>query len=53
MYIDKFPSKGKFDHFGGQFVPETLMPALEDLERAYTKLKDDPKFKRELDYYLR
>ncbi|TKJ26325.1 MAG: tryptophan synthase subunit beta [Hadesarchaea archaeon B3_Hades] len=53
MYVDKFPSKGKFDHFGGQFVPETLMPALEDLERAYTKLKDDPKFKRELDYYLR
>ncbi len=53
MYVDKFPSKGKFDHFGGQFVPETLMPALEDFERAYTKLKDDPKFKRELDYYLR
>lgn len=53
MYVDNFPSKGKFNHFGGQFVPETLMPALEDLERAYTKLKDDPKFKRELDYYLR
>ena len=53
MYVGKFPSKGKFDRFGGQFVPETLMPALEDLERAYTKLKDDPKFKRELDYYLR
>jgi len=53
MYVDKFPSKGKFNHFGGQFVPETLMPALEDLERTYTKLKDDPKFKRELDYYLR
>jgi len=53
MYVDRFPSKGKFDHFGGQFVPETLMPALEDLDRAYTKLKDDPKFKRELNYYLR
>ncbi len=53
MYVDKFPSKGKFDRFGGQFVPETLMPALEDLEKTYTKLKDDPKFKRELDYYLR
>ncbi|KUO39900.1 MAG: tryptophan synthase subunit beta [Hadesarchaea archaeon DG-33-1] len=45
--------KGKFDHFGGQFVPETLMPALEELERAYTKLKDDSKFKREFNYYLR
>lgn len=53
MYVDKFPLKRKFDHFGGQFVPETLMPALEDLDRAYTKLKDDPKFKRELNYYLR
>ncbi len=53
MYVDKFPSKGKFDRFGGQFVPETLMPALEDLEKTYTKLKNDPKFKRELDYYLR
>ncbi len=53
VYIDKFPVKGKFDGFGGQFVPETLMPALEELEAAYKKLKDDPKFKRELDYYLR
>jgi len=53
MYVNKFPLKGKFDHFGGQFVPETLMPALEELERAYTKLKDDSKFKREFNYYLR
>ena len=53
MYIDKFPVKGKFNGYGGQFVPETLMPALEVLEAAYAKLKDDPKFKRELDYFLR
>jgi len=53
MYISKFPVKGKFNGYGGQFIPETLMPALEELEEAYTKLKDDPKFKRELDYYLR
>jgi len=53
MYVDKFPSKGKFDHFGGQFVPETLMPALKDLEKAYTRLKNDPKFKRKFNYYLR
>jgi len=51
-YINKFPVKGKFDDFGGQFAPETLMPALEELEAAYKKLKDNPKFKRELDYYL-
>lgn len=52
-YIEKFPVKRKFDGFGGQFVPETIMPALEELEAAYKKLKYDPKFKRELDYYLR
>lgn len=52
-YVDKFPVKGKFDGFGGQFVPETLMPALEELEKAYTKLKNDKKFKQELDHYLR
>ncbi|MDI6883560.1 MAG: tryptophan synthase subunit beta [Hadesarchaea archaeon] len=52
-YVSKFPVKGKFNGFGGQFVPETLMPALEELEKAYLTLKDDPKFKRELDYYLR
>ncbi len=52
-YVNKFPVRGKFDRFGGQFVPETLMPALEELKRAYLKLKDSPKFKRELEHYLR
>lgn len=52
-YVNKFPVKGKFDGFGGQFVPETIMPALEELEAAYKKLKYDLKFKRELGYYLR
>ena len=41
-YINKFPVKGKFDDFGGQFAPETLMPALEELEAAYKKLKLTP-----------
>lgn len=53
MYVNKLPIKGKFNGFGGQFVPETLMPALKELEAAYLKLKDDPKFKRDLDRYLR
>jgi tryptophan synthase beta chain len=53
MYVDKFPIKGKFNGFGGQFVPEALMPALQELEAAYMKLKDDSKFKRDLDRYLR
>ncbi|MEM2088444.1 MAG: tryptophan synthase subunit beta [Thermoproteota archaeon] len=46
------PEKGKFGRYGGRFVPETLMPALEELEEAYLKLKDDPGFKRELNHYL-
>jgi tryptophan synthase beta chain len=53
MYVNKFPKKGKFNGFGGQFVPETLMPALQKLEKAYLKLKDDQKFRRELNRYLR
>jgi len=52
MYKSKFPVKGKFERYGGQFVPETLMPALKELEKAYNKLKDNQKFKRELDHYL-
>ncbi|MBZ4654986.1 MAG: tryptophan synthase, beta chain [Peptococcaceae bacterium] len=41
-----------FGEFGGQFVPETLMPALLELETAYEQYKDDPHFKEELRYYL-
>jgi len=43
----------KFGEFGGQFVPEVLIPPLKELEKAYEKLKNDEEFKRELDYYLR
>ncbi|MBU1147387.1 MAG: tryptophan synthase subunit beta [Candidatus Omnitrophica bacterium] len=39
---------GKFRGFGGKFVPETLMVALEELEREYKKALKDSKFKREL-----
>lgn len=45
--------KGHFGEFGGRFVPETLMSALEELEREYAKAKSDAKFKAELGYYLR
>ncbi|MBU0762786.1 MAG: tryptophan synthase subunit beta [Candidatus Altiarchaeota archaeon] len=38
----------KFGVYGGRFVPETLMPALAELEKAYGKYKKDGKFKREL-----
>ena len=45
--------RGYYGEFGGRFVPETLMPALEQLESAYLKARADPEFQRELDYYLR
>lgn len=41
-------SKGYFKEFGGRFVPETLMPALDELEEVYYELKDDPEFIKEL-----
>ena len=44
---------GHFGEFGGRYVPETLMPALMELEEAYLSLKDDPQFQEELQYYLR
>src|SRR3972149_975157 len=40
---------GYFDQFGGKFVPETLMPALEELETAYEEAKRDPSFWAEFD----
>ena len=43
---------GHFGKYGGKFVPETLMPALEQLEKEYLKAKEDPKFNEELKYYL-
>ncbi|KAF5422712.1 MAG: tryptophan synthase beta chain, partial [Candidatus Methanocomedens sp.] len=45
--------KGKFGRFGGQFVPEVLMPAVKELEQGYERFRNDPEFKQELDYYLK
>jgi tryptophan synthase beta chain len=44
---------GRFGEFGGQYVPETLMQALSDLEKAYSYYKYDRLFNEELDYLLR
>ena len=41
--------QGRFGSFGGKFVPETLMSALEELERAYNEAKGDQAFRRELE----
>ncbi len=44
---------GAFGPFGGQFAPETLMPALAELEEAWLDAQDDPEFQAELDGMLR
>ena len=44
---------GRYGGFGGKFVPETLMPALDELEATYIAAKDDPGFQEELRYYQR
>ena len=49
----KYPRNGRFGEFGGRYVPETLVPAIEELEENYLKFKNDGKFKKELDYYLK
>ena len=49
----KYPKNGRFGEFGGKYIPETLVPAVEELEENYLKFKNDKKFKKELDYYLK
>jgi len=50
---DKASIKGRFGFYGGRYVPETLMAALEELEREYEKAKRDLGFRRRLDELLR
>lgn len=46
-------STGHFGPYGGRYVPETLMTALQELESAYRAAQEDPEYRRELDWYLR
>ncbi|MCX5712939.1 MAG: pyridoxal-phosphate dependent enzyme, partial [Candidatus Omnitrophica bacterium] len=51
--MSKLPDrKGHFAEFGGRFVPETLIGALDALEKEYSKAKKDLVFKKQLNYYL-
>jgi tryptophan synthase beta chain len=62
QFLDRSPSamsagavpdaRGRFGDYGGRFVPETLIPALDQLAAEYEKAKSDPEFQRELDYHL-
>ena len=42
------PKDGRFGEFGGKYIPETLAPAIEELERNYLKVRNDKNFKNEL-----
>lgn len=44
--------RGYFAEFGGKYVPETLMPALSELETAYQETRGDEDFQRDLKYYF-
>ena len=48
-----FPKDGRYGKFGGKYIPETLIPAIEELEYSYQKYSNDPDFKRELSEYLK
>lgn len=50
--LSSYPVRGKFGKYGGKYIPETLAPAVEELESAYEKYKNDPEFQNELSYYL-
>ena len=46
-------SRGYFGEFGGRYVPETLVEPVEELERAYLEVRDDPAFAAELNRLLK
>jgi len=50
--LGSYPVDGKYGRYGGQFVPETLMAALSELEEAYESSKKDTDFQKTLKYYL-
>ena len=51
--LEKMPAPGRFGVYGGRYVPETLMAALEELERHYEQAKRDRNFRRRLGELLR
>lgn len=46
-------SRGRYGEFGGRFVPETLIPALDELTSAYNEASADPEFKRSFEHVLK
>jgi tryptophan synthase beta chain len=52
MNLSNYPVDGKYGKYGGRFVPEILMEAINELEQAYEKARKDPEFQKQLAYYL-
>ena len=50
--LSSYPLEGKYGKFGGRFVPEVLMEAINELEAAYKRFKNNKKFTEELNCYL-
>ncbi|MCX8161572.1 MAG: tryptophan synthase subunit beta [Candidatus Bathyarchaeota archaeon] len=50
--LSDYPLDGRYGRFGGRFVPETLIPALIELEESYLEARSDERFQRQLRYYL-
>jgi tryptophan synthase beta chain len=46
--LSVYPVDGKYGKYGGRFVPETLMAAINELEEAYEKSKKDTEFQKQL-----
>jgi len=52
--LKKFPDKnGRFGNYGGKFVSETLMPALDELEKEYRKIKKNKTFRKQINSLLK
>jgi tryptophan synthase beta chain len=49
---NNYPLSGRFGKYGGKYIPETLVPAIVELETAYQKYKNDEDFQKELAYLL-
>lgn len=52
-FVSIADERGHFGPFGGRFVPETLVPALDELADRYAKAKVDPEFQREFQWHLK
>ncbi|MDP9197095.1 MAG: tryptophan synthase subunit beta [Thermoproteota archaeon] len=50
--LSKFPLDGKYGNYGGKYIPETLIPAIDQLVEAYDQSKKDRQFKKDLLCYL-